>query len=72
MERQVLSEPFEVLAFDLVGPFPKAKNGYRFVLTAICMGSKWPEAIPSSHKLPKQLLMECWRFSLGLGYPYSF
>ena len=46
MERQVLSEPFEVLAFDLVGPFPKAKNGFRFVLTAICMGSKWPEAIP--------------------------
>ena len=46
MERKVLSEPFEVMAFDLVGPFPKAKNGYRFVLTAICMGSKWPEAIP--------------------------
>ena len=46
MERQVLSEPFEVMAFDLVGPFPKAKNGYRYVLTAICMGSKWPEAIP--------------------------
>ena len=46
MERQVMSEPFEVLAFDLVGPFPPAKYGYRYVLTAICMGSKWPEAIP--------------------------
>ena len=46
MERQVMSEPFEVLAFDLVGPFPVAKYGYRYVLTAICMGSKWPEAIP--------------------------
>ena len=46
MEREVLSEPFEVMAFDLVGPFPKAKNGYRFVLTAVCMGSKWPEVIP--------------------------
>ena len=46
MEREVLSEPFEVLAFDLVGPFPKAKNGFRFLLTAVCMGSKWPEAIP--------------------------
>ena len=46
MERQVISEPFEVLAFDLVGPFPAAKYGYRYVLTAICMGSKWPEAIP--------------------------
>ena len=46
MERQVISEPFEVLAFDLVGPFPAAKYGYRYLLTAICMGSKWPEAIP--------------------------
>ena len=46
MERQVMSEPFEVLAFDLVGPFPAAKYGYKYLLTAICMGSKWPEAIP--------------------------
>ena len=53
MERQVLSEPFEVMAFDLVGPFPKAKNGYRFVLTAICMGSKWPEAIPLKSEMAR-------------------
>ena len=46
IEREVLSEPFEVMAFDLVGPFPKGVGGYRYVLTAICMGSKWPEAIP--------------------------
>ena len=46
MERRVLSEPFEVMAFDLVGPFPKGKGGCRYVLTAICMSSKWPEAIP--------------------------
>ena len=46
MERKVLSVPFEVMAFDLVGPFPKGKGGCRYVLTAICMASKWPEAIP--------------------------
>ena len=46
MERAVLSEPFEVLAVDLVGPFPLGKGGYRYLLTAICMASKWPEAIP--------------------------
>ena len=46
MEREVLSEPFEVMAFDLVGPFPKAKNGYKYLLTAVCMSSKWPEAVP--------------------------
>ena len=46
MEREVLTEPFEVIAFDLVGPLPKGKGGFRFVLTAIDMASKWPEAIP--------------------------
>ena len=46
MEREVLTEPFEVIAFDLVGPLPKGKGGCWFVLTAIDMASKWPEAIP--------------------------
>ena len=46
MERKVMTEPFEVMAFDLVGPLPKGKGGCRFILTAVCMGSRWPEAIP--------------------------
>ena len=46
MERRVMTEPFEVMAFDLVGPLPKGKGGCQYILTAICMGSRWPEAIP--------------------------
>ena len=46
-QRQVTTEPFEVLAFDLVGPLPKAKGGFRFILTSICMATKWPEATPT-------------------------
>ena len=46
MERVVMSEPFEVMAFDIVGPMPKGKGGHRFLLTAICMSSRWPEALP--------------------------
>ena len=46
MERQVMTEPFEVMAFDLVGPLPKGKGGCRYILTAVCMSSRWPEAIP--------------------------
>ena len=46
VERPVLTEPFEQMAFDLVGSLPKAKGGYRFVLTAVCMATRWPEAIP--------------------------
>ena len=45
-ERAVMSEPFESMAFDIVGPMPKGKGGCRFLLTAICMASRWPEAIP--------------------------
>jgi len=46
IERPVISEPFDCMAFDLVGPLPKAKGGVRFLLTSICMASRWPEAIP--------------------------
>ena len=46
IEREILSEPFEVLAMDLVGPFPKGKGGYTHLLTTVCMSSKWPEIIP--------------------------
>ena len=45
-ERTVMSEPFESMAVDIVGPMPKGKGGCRFLLTAICMASRWPEAIP--------------------------
>ena len=46
MERRVLSEPFEVVALDIVGPMPKGKGGCIYLLTLIDMASKWPEAIP--------------------------
>ncbi len=46
IERQVMTEPFEAMEFDLVGPLPKAKGGFRFNLTAMCQASRWPEAIP--------------------------
>ena len=45
-ERAVLSEPFETIAVDILGPLPKGKGGCRFLLTVICMASRWPEALP--------------------------
>ena len=43
--RPVLSEPYRQVAFDLVGPLPKAKGGCQFILTCICMATRWPEAV---------------------------
>ena len=46
IERKVMSEPFESMAVDIVGPFPKGKGGCRYLLTCICMASRWPDALP--------------------------
>ena len=42
----VLSVPFEVVAIDLVGPFPRSRKGYKYLLTLLCLASKYPEAEP--------------------------
>ena len=45
-ERQVVRKPFTDVSIDIVGPFPTAKGGYRFMLTCVDSASRWPEAIP--------------------------
>lgn len=42
----VIPTPFSRLAFDLVGPLPRTKQGHRYLLTCICLGSKYPDAVP--------------------------
>ena len=43
--RKVMTEPFEVMGVDIVGPFPAGKGGNKYLLTCICLASKWPEFI---------------------------
>ncbi len=45
VERPVISEPFEYVAVDLVGPFPRSKNGSKYLFTYLCMASRWPDAV---------------------------
>ena len=40
-----VSEPFEKVAFDLVGPLPCTSSGYKYILTMMCLYTKYPEAI---------------------------
>ena len=41
-----VTEPFSSVAFDIVGPLPVTTTGYRYILTCMCLFSKFPEAIP--------------------------
>jgi hypothetical protein len=40
------SWPFVVWGLDIVGPFPRAVGGYRFLYVVIDKFTKWPEATP--------------------------
>ena len=44
-EREVMSVPSERVNIDVVGPFPKARGGFQYLLTYIDEATRWPEAI---------------------------
>ena len=41
----VITTPFTKIAFDIVGPLPRTRSGYKYILTSMCYGTKYPEAI---------------------------
>ena len=45
-EREVVTVPSERVCVDLVGPFPKARGGFQFILMYIDMATRWSEDIP--------------------------
>jgi len=59
-KRPILTEAFEPMACNINGPFQKIKKGYRYVLTAICLATRWPVAIPmkniKSHTVAQALM----------------
>jgi hypothetical protein len=42
----LLSWPFAVWGLDILGPFPQAVRGYRYLYVTINKFTKWPEATP--------------------------
>ncbi len=69
VERPMLSEPFESMAVDLVGPLPKGKGGARFILTTICLVTRWPEAIPLKSITAKSVAEGLWQVFCRTGIP---
>ena len=42
----IISEIFTRLNCNIVGPLPESEKGNRYMLTAMCLAWKYPEAIP--------------------------
>ena len=42
----IIPEPYHRKAWDLVGKMPRTKTGFSYILTVMCLGSRFPYAIP--------------------------
>ncbi len=65
----VMGEPFERLILDCVGPLPKSKAGYQYILTLMCATTRFPEAVPLRNLKAKTIVKELIKFCSTYGLP---
>lgn len=65
----VMSEPFERLVIDCVGPLPKTKAGHQYLVTIMCAATRFPEAIPLRNLKSKAVVKELIKFCSTFGLP---
>ena len=67
--RETSSIPFENVSVDLVGPFPTAVGGFKYLLTAIDLATRWPEAIPLRTTTAKVITKHLTTIFSRCGFP---
>ena len=67
--REMSTIQFERVAVDLVGPFPTAVGGFRFMLTCIDMATLWLEAIPIRTTTAKVIINQLTNIFSRCGFP---
>ena len=46
IETPIISVPYHCMAFDIVVPLKCTKWGYSYILTTMCMGTRYPYCVP--------------------------
>uniref|UniRef100_A0AAQ4PM80 Gypsy retrotransposon integrase-like protein 1 n=1 Tax=Gasterosteus aculeatus aculeatus TaxID=481459 RepID=A0AAQ4PM80_GASAC len=64
-----MGEPFEHVLVDCVGPLPKTKSGNQFLLTIMCVATRYPEAIPLRSITAKAVVRALIKFFSTFGLP---
>ena len=67
--REASSVPFENISIDLVGPFPTAVGGFKYLLTAVDLATRWPEAIPLRTTTAKVITKSLMSIFSQCGFP---
>lgn len=64
-----VSEPFEYLIIDCVGPLPVAKSGGKYLLTVMCQSTRYPAAYPLRSITTKAVVKALSQFISVFGIP---
>lgn len=64
----VISKVFSKLSIELVGPLIVTKKGNKYMLTVLCVFSKYPEAVPIQNMLSETVLETLMQIFSRLGY----
>ena len=64
-------EPFSHVLVDCVGPLPKTRAGNQYILTVMCMATRFPEAIPLRDITAKKVIQALVKFFTLVGFPQT-
>lgn len=64
-----VSEPFERVIIDCVGPLPRSKSGYQYLLTIMCTATRFLEAVPLRKITAKIVTRALLKFFAFVGLP---
>ena len=65
----VVDEPFRKIEIDCVGPLPRTRRGNEYLLTIMCVSTRFPEAIPLRSINAKNIVRELVKFFSCFGLP---
>lgn len=64
-----IGEPFEHVIVDCVGPLPKTKADNQFLVTIMCVATRFPEAIPLRKITASVIVKHLIKFFSTFGHP---
>ena len=65
----IISEPFQRIALDIVGPLPRSRSGNRYVLVICDYATRFPEAVPLRSIEAEKIAEELIRLFARVGIP---
>ena len=65
----IMSKPFRRLCIDAVGPLNTSVNGNKYLITALCQATKYPDAIPTRDLNSKSVVHAMIQIFSKMGFP---